>query len=462
MTKSIVLCFALSALSATALAAGCSDDNNSGTPSGKGESCTRTADCKGGLVCIDGTCSTAGTSRSDAGMSTSSGGGSGTAGSTGTGGATGTTTSNLGAEGESCTRHADCQTGLSCVLQACRSSTSTGTDMDGGTTKPLPTLGQRGESCQSVRDCAEGLSCFPRAGSSGGICDLKDYGLKPTGKTCTGECTDAKDCCELPPNVVIDDPVNSVFTSVTSCVEIVALLGGDAKVCDTTPSAANDAACFYYKTYCDCAATTWACTDNACVYGAKCSKDGNVFNGCPTRTRTGIGTGAGVCDIKAMKCQAGASGCTADADCETEAIFDDPAHTCAKDECTCNAGKCYRMCNEDLDCPAHYLCDSKTSVCTAQAACTTDTQCARTLADVRGACMGGKCVLPCTSDHDCSPSGASLGGGAFNAQVCGSDGVCVALGCASDDECQTAGNVKQFCVDTKTAPAGAVRSAITD
>jgi hypothetical protein len=333
--------------------------------------------------------------------------------------------------------------------------------MDGGTSKPLPTLGQRGESCQSVRDCADGLSCFPRAGSSGGICDRKDYGLTPTGKACTGECATADDCCELPPNVVIDDPVNQVFSSVSSCAEIVQLLG-DVKACDTTPAPAKDAACFYYKTYCTCAKNTWACTDNACVYSAKCTLDGNVFNGCPTRTRTGIGTGAGVCDTKAGKCQGGPSGCTAASDCENDAIVDDPAHTCAPDECACVQSKCYRKCNEDLDCPVHYTCDGKTTVCTAQPACTTDTQCARSLADIRGACKDGKCVLPCTSDHDCSPSGAAQGGGAFNAQVCGKDDVCVALGCASDDECQTGNGVKQFCVDAKPAPAGAVRSAITD
>jgi hypothetical protein len=334
--------------------------------------------------------------------------------------------------------------------------------MDGGTSKPLPTLGQRGESCQSVRDCAEGLSCFPRAGSSGGICDLKDYGLKPTGKACTGECTSATDCCELPPNVVIDNPVSSTFTSVTSCVEILQLLGGDAKVCAGTPSMANDSACFYYQTYCDCAASTWSCTDNACVYSAKCSQDGNVFNGCPTRTRSGIGTGAGVCDTKASKCQGTTSGCTAAADCVNNAIFDDPAHTCVADECVCVDSKCYRACNEDLDCPVHYSCDTKTSVCTAKPACSMDAECARSLSDVRAACKDGKCVLPCTSDHDCSPSGATLGGGAFTAQVCGSDGVCEALGCASDDECQTGSGTKQFCVDVKPTPAGTVRSAITD
>jgi hypothetical protein len=167
--------------------------------------------------------------------------------------------------------------------------------------------------------------------------------------------------------------------------------------------------------------------------------------------------------MKANKCQGAVAGCTAASDCDGNVVSDDPGHTCAKDGCTCQSGRCLRKCDEDLDCPPHYTCDSKTSVCTAEPTCTSDTQCARTLADTRGACRSGKCILPCTSDHDCSPSGAALGGGAFNAQVCGKDGVCVALGCASDDECTSPNNgVKMFCVDPKPAATGAPRSAITD
>jgi hypothetical protein len=71
-------------------------------------------------------------------------------------------------------------------------------------------------------------------------------------------------------------------------------------------------------------------------------------------------------------------------------------------------------------------------------------------------------VIPCTNDHDCSPSGIT-GGGAFNSRVCGKDGFCATLGCASDDECGMAGTgVRMFCVDTPTPTAGSIRSAITD
>jgi hypothetical protein len=468
MTRAIMICLAVSAFSVAAIATGCSDDDkNTGTPSAKGESCTRTADCKSGLVCIETTCVTGpGSNNPDGGKpSTPASGTGGTAGSAGTGGAPTTTPpAVLSGQGESCTRRADCESGLACVLQTCTSSgTPTGNDADGGTTKPLPTLGQRGESCQSVRDCADDLSCIPRPGVASGICDIEEYGLTPTGKVCGGDCTAAKDCCELPTGVLIDDPIAGTFTAVSSCADIVELaLGGDASICDATPSPAKDPACFYYKTYCDCAANTWTCTNNSCVYSAKCSHDGNVFKGCPTRTRTGAGTGAATCDTTADKCQPLASGCDTAADCETNPVADDSSDTCETDECVCVANKCYRKCDEDLDCPAHYSCDTKQKVCTPSPACTEATQCARTLGDIRATCTSGKCVLPCTTDHDCSPSGIPQGGGAFNAQVCGKDGTCVALGCATDDECETQSGLKTFCIDPRPTPPGTIRSAITD
>ncbi|HEX4338452.1 MAG TPA: hypothetical protein VH062_21245 [Polyangiaceae bacterium] len=454
MTRSIVICLVVSAFSLSAAATGCSDDDNgNGTPSAKGESCARTADCKSGLVCIDDTCVSGPSSGNpDAGEPSGTGGSTGIGGSgTGTGGSPTTTPVALSGKGESCTRRADCASGLACVLQTCTDSgtSTTGTE-DGGAPTSLPTLGQRGESCQSVRDCADGLSCIPRPGIAGGLCDQEEYGLTPTGKVCGGDCNTAQDCCELPTGVLVEDPIAGTFTAIASCTDLVQLtLDGDASVCDATPSPAKDPACFYYKTYCDCAATTWACTANACVYAAKCAHDGNVFKGCPTRLRTGVGTGAGVCDTTTDKCGAAATGCTTADDCEGTPVSDDPADNCEKDECTCVSAKCYD-------------CDTKTKVCAPSPACTEDTQCARALGDIRATCASGKCILPCTTDHDCSPSGAAQGAGAFNAQVCGKDGVCVALGCSSDDDCLTGTGLKTFCIDPRPTPPGAIRSAITD
>src|SRR5262245_48497024 len=57
MTRSILICLAVSSFFGTAIVAGCSDDDAPNpAPSGEGESCTRTADCASKLVCIDGTC----------------------------------------------------------------------------------------------------------------------------------------------------------------------------------------------------------------------------------------------------------------------------------------------------------------------------------------------------------------------------------------------------------------------
>jgi hypothetical protein len=463
MSRTIVTCLVLSAFSLAAIATGCSDDDN-GTPSAKGESCARTADCKGGLVCIDDKCVSGPSSGSnpDAGTPTPTGSG-GSSGNTGSGGSPATTTTVLSSEGESCTRRADCEAGLACVLQTCTSSGSTGGgEADGGGKTSLPTLGQRGESCQSVRDCAADLSCFPRPGVAGGVCDMDQYGLAPTGKVCGGDCNTSQDCCELPTGVIIADPINGTFTAVSSCTDVVELaLGGDASICDATPSPAKDPACFYYKTYCDCAATTWACTDNACVYSAKCAHDGNVFKGCPTRLRTGVGTGAATCDTTTDKCGPAATGCAAAADCETMPVFDDAADTCEKDECTCVAKKCYRKCDEDLDCPARSSCDTKQKVCVTDPACTDDIQCTRNLGDTRAVCKTGKCVVPCATDHDCSASGIPQAGG-FTAQVCGKDGTCVALGCASDDECQNANGIRTFCTAPHTSTDPAIHSALTD
>jgi len=229
-----------------------------------------------------------------------------------------------------------------------------------------------------------------------------------------------------------------------------------------SPAPAKDQACFYYKTYCDCAANVWACEDNQCSYTAPCEHDGNVFKGCPTRTRSGNATLSSTCDTMTDKCAPVATGCTKPADCELKPVFDDQQDTCQKDECTCVQSRCYRKCNETLDCAARYSCDTKQKVCTPSPACADDNICATNLGDVRAQCQDGKCVIPCTNDHDCSPSGIT-GGGAFNSRVCGKDGFCATLGCASDDECGMAGTgVRMFCVDTPTPTAGSIRSAITD
>jgi hypothetical protein len=99
---------------------------------GEGESCTRRADCSSGFKCFEQVCvrspgsgGTGGTGDAGAPGTGGSGATGGKGGSTtgGTGGKGGSTTggtggtapaADLGSEGESCTRSADCESGLGC------------------------------------------------------------------------------------------------------------------------------------------------------------------------------------------------------------------------------------------------------------------------------------------------------------------------------------------------------------
>jgi hypothetical protein len=462
MKSSTLLSFLGIATTICGIAIGCGDDDKAatGAASASGESCTRTADCASGLTCMENVCGKGGGALSDGGappVSHRDGGG---------GGATSTPVA-LGTKGESCTRRADCEAGLSCILQTCTAGATAPTGTDGGAVPPVSALGTRGESCQSVRDCAENLTCVPRqffgSGVGGGVCDLDEYGLEPTGKVCGAECAKPDDCCELPPGTTItQDPLDPPV-AVSSCKDIVeVLLDGDASICNTTPPPTKDPACFYYKAYCDCAASTWSCTDNKCVYAAKCDHDKNVFKGCPTQTRTGGPTASPLCDTTANRCQLSASGCTTDASCETLGVFDDATDTCQKGECTCLEKKCYRKCDEDLDCAQRYTCDTTKKVCAPAGACSQNSECATTLRDVRAECQAGTCVLPCANDHECSGSGLASGGGAFNSSVCSKKGICEVLGCASDDECAAASGVRTFCTTPAAKTALGFRSAVTD
>src|SRR4051812_38235976 len=141
MTRSI-LSYVGAALAALALVAACGDDEKktaTGPLSGKGESCTRTADCGSGLVCAANVCVATARTLPDGGGIAGDGGLPGVA---------------LGGEGESCTRRADCKSGLACVLQTCTAGNPTSNGGDGGGGKSI--LGSRGESCLSVRDCGDG------------------------------------------------------------------------------------------------------------------------------------------------------------------------------------------------------------------------------------------------------------------------------------------------------------------
>jgi hypothetical protein len=330
-----------------------------------------------------------------------------------------------------------------------------------------------GQECGSTADCGSGLECVPFPGSAGGgVCDLSSYGLTPTGKSCSGECESAADCCEMPVGVTLATP-NGTKVEIHHCEDIVSLvLQGNTSICSNEPSAdsATGIGCFYYQTYCQCAASTWTCNANLCSYTGACSLSAaNQFGGCPSQTRTGAPLVTS-CDTTANTCSLETSGCSSNSDCSNgTAVADTAGATCRDGDCACFDGGCYLTCASNLDCQTGFVCDTGgTKLCKLAPGCTTNDDCAADLHDVRAQCTNGACGIPCMDDHDCSPSGAIPGLGPFNGTVCGSMGICEAVGCSSDQDCAGApapdggAPVQTFCVTPASGSASStVHSSIT-
>jgi len=225
----------LVALATGGLVAGCDSDAKL-AKSAEGDSCTKTADCNDGLRCEQGTCFKA-TSHID----NSAGAPSGAAGEPGV---VAPTPPVLGGPGESCTKRADCEDGLSCLSQRCTMDASIGAG--GAGTGTGPTLGGLGETCVLTSDCSKGFACLPGTargefGVGVGTCAPIDTGLKPTGNVCGAECTKPADCCELPVQA-------QTATGASSCADLAALVGNIAN-CETA-TLTNGAICLAYASYC--------------------------------------------------------------------------------------------------------------------------------------------------------------------------------------------------------------------
>jgi hypothetical protein len=123
------------------LGIGCSSEDDADPPAaaqgGAGESCTKRADCLSGLMCLNLTCQP-----SVEGQIVKD-------------------PDLLGGEGESCSRAQDCGAGLLCVSNVCAESSGA-------------IVGGEGETCGARSDCAEGLGCWANvcarhgAGGAGG------------------------------------------------------------------------------------------------------------------------------------------------------------------------------------------------------------------------------------------------------------------------------------------------------
>lgn len=458
----------LMALGTGGLLTGCDSDAKI-AKSSAGESCDKTSDCNDNLKCIDGTCY----------KSAASAGGSANNGDGGDGpGVIGPPEPVLGGEGESCARRADCEDGLACLSQRCQKDADTGMAGEGNT--PGPALGRIGETCGLTSDCEAGLACLPSNGivpapvdtlaigsNSVGVCTPVNNGLAPTGNVCGAECKTAADCCELPVAVHAPYAVATPYgTGANSCTQLAALLE-DVK-CASTTDATDLARCFAQAAYCDCGAKTWACNEaGRCEYTAACVANtvGPVPGGCPTYTRTQTGDAAAVTCNKAKKCAPEpTTGCEADSDCDaTVAVAgSDVADVCSEGKCVCDTdtGSCYRGCSEDLDCPVHFACDTKASLCRKVNECETSSFCVTAYNDINSKCIGGMCQSSCNNDLDCN-------GGQLTAStqtmVCNADHVCEMVGCESDDQCSAVGGVRTFCTKAPEPMAvGGVISAVTD
>ena len=379
-------------------------------------------------------------------------------------------TSNLG---ETCTRTFDCMTGLICEQNVCLKSATppvpdggTASGGDSGTSMPGPHLGLLNESCQVSSDCQSPLECL------GQVCNIVSWGLTATGKSCSGECNTAADCCELPFNFspflsgwdTLTDGGGYIFhpglsQANTRCEDLLAFLGGDATICAntanfTTLTQSLAEGCFDYNTYCGSCGTSgpWACTNNQCVYTAPCTPSGPPAapaTACPSETRTGRGLST-TCTVAAGattgSCQAG---CAVDSDCAGK-VPSGSTHTCsaadagAGTNCTCYQSACYFKCAQDLDCVSSDTCDTTTHLCK-PAGCKMDSDCIQSLDKARGKCVMSQCELACDNDSNCDPP----------LTIC-SQGYCKTSGCTSDSDCPSSGP-HAFCVTaTPTTYTGAI------
>lgn len=453
--------FGLVTLATGGLLSGCDGDAKI-TKSAEGESCDTTADCNEGLKCLQGGCY-----KSFTGGGNEGGEGNGTGGSI-----SGPPAPVLSGDGESCTRRADCEDGLSCFNQRCVESIG----MGGGGPGPGVQLGGPGETCGLSSDCEDGLACLPQsepildasvlARSNGiGVCTQVNSGLTPTGNTCGHECVEAQDCCELPIEYHQANETVAFGTGANSCAQLADLLTG-VNCGAASLTAVNAARCFAQATFCECGENTWSCADGMCVYEESCTIGETDLpaqpGGCPERSRTGRILTA-TCNADTETCTpVAAEGCTNDASCEGELVADSgQTDTCVADECTCYkaTSQCYRACNANLDCAFGYMCDDDTHVCVLAPTCTEDAECIVRYGDFRYQCVEGACAVPCDNDLDCNPNG--LINGALTA-VC-SDNQCQPLGCTTNEECPAAGGVKTFCAPPPEVAVGqTVASAITD
>jgi hypothetical protein len=366
--------------------------------------------------------------------------------------------------GESCTRTFDCAAHLVCLQNYCVAEATSvdGGSADGGeggtVVQTGPHLGLLNESCQVSTDCQAPLACVSNS------CQAVSYNLTSTGKSCTGECNMANDCCEVPVGYdqfyegfeifvdggFIEHP--SVSGPGLRCEDILSYIGDTSQCSAATFSNQSLAqACFDYKTFCNCAQNTWTCTNNQCVYSATCTTGFETATGCPSETRAGRALST-TCSVPTGSTTGACSaGCAVASDC-ADKFPSGASHACSAadggaGDCTCYQSACYFKCTKDLDCASGSTCDTTTNLCK-KSACMTNADCVQSTGNPQAQCNMGSCRVACSTDVECDPP----------ASIC-SSGFCAAAGCTSDANCT--GTNHMFCVTTPAATS-AYTGAVTN
>lgn len=142
------------------------------------------------------------------------------------------------------------------------------------------------------------------------------------------------------------------------------------------------------------------CTDNLCFSFQACRSSDDCFEAECVNGR---------CDAS----------CVSDEDCGGEGFI-------------CDSGSCVAGCEDNNDCPYFHQCQSRVCV---ETGCTTDRECAAYTDSPNATCNDGECQIPCVNDAECNGSDSS-----YDFYGCRS-GLCVYLGCETDEECRIELNV---------------------
>ena len=225
-------------------------------------------------------------------------------------------------------------------------------------------------------DCRSSADCGSGLACIGSTCQTASLGLSRVRNECvTVACREPIDCCN--PS---DEPLCEQYQ----------------QLCDS----GNTASCATADLYC-CDGSEWLCESDACV--ASCATEADCLSQiCGSQPCTACSD---------ARCVA----CVSDADC-----FDG---RCENNQCVTD-----QDCEADFDCGIFEACQE--GVCV-EVGCQTDRECVALTLDVTARCRDGECQVPCTSDFECFNDNGIVP--ALTACV---DGLCVDVGCQTDDECR--------------------------